>query len=606
MSETENYAIGRYELLRSLGKGSQGSVYLAKDPALDRHVAIKVLKTSQTDLNQTAATGTPLEALIASKLTHTNIVPIFDAGECELGPYLIFEYVEGNTLSAVLKTDGPCTIEAAAPLMAAILDGMSAAHTASIVHLDLNPRNVLLDSNGTPRIMDFGLSRFASFVPTSGDVATGTLRYMAPEHFLGQPLGSWTDVFALGSTFYELVTGHRAMRGGSVDEIRQNIIDVKVDLQPLNELEHGKPFAKFIAGALEADERGRYPDGAAMREAFDLLLGECGLSAASSGTQHSTIEFLLRRMQRKQDFPTISTTLADINRLTSNDSDASADKLANVILRDLALTSKLLKLVNSAFYGVRTAEISSISQAVVYLGVDTVRMTANSLMLFGHLKGDSAALKDSMIRSFLSGLVSRHLAQRARMAGAEEAFICGLCQNLGENLVIYYFPDEYDEIDAQSAARSIDKAAAARGVLGVTFAELGAAVAGIWGLPAPIVAAVKGLPAGRILPPVDEDEKMTGFAVFANCLCEVFQTHPMDEVDGELASLLEQFSRRIDMDADYTFKLVNAAFEKLKQYSQVFEIDVDRSIYCQGISNWLLYRTELLADSAPQTAEGRA
>lgn len=589
MSKTQTYTIGRFEVLRTLGKGSQGSVYLAKDPTLDRLVAIKVITAADTGLAMRSDNGTPLEGVIASKVNHPNIVPIFDAGECDIGPYLIFEYVEGEPLSDVLKKNGPYTVSEAAPLFSAILKALGTAHAAGIVHLDLSPRNVLLDKHNVPKVMDFGLSQFASLVPKSGKTATGTLRYMAPEHFLGTKLGPWTDVFALGSTFFELITGHRAMRGDTLKDIQTSIVKADVDLSVLSLDPHGEAFARFLSGALERKQEGRYADCAVMKEAFELFLKEAGLGdrADATGATHSTIDFLMRRMQRKKDFPTISSTLADINRLTGDDASASADKLANVILRDLALTSKLLKLINSAFYGSRSAEITSISQAVVFLGVQTVRMTANTLTLFGHLKGDSAELRDSMIRSFLSGLIARHLAQRARLADAEEAFICGMCQNLGENLVIYYFADEYDEIAALQNEKRLDRAAASRGVLGVSYADLGAAVASTWGLPASIVDAIRGLPVGPVVEPANESEQIRDIAVFANRLCGLFTASPTDSTSSELEKLLVEFRASVPLDDDYALKLINAGFEKLNQYSQLFELDVAKSPYCRALRGWL-------------------
>lgn len=592
MSNTSNQTIGRYVLTESLGKGSQGAVYLAKDPTLDRFVAVKILTTSQAELCKKGHTGAPLEAIIASKLNHPNIVPIYDAGECELGPYLVFEYVRGNTLANLLSRNGAYSIEAAAPLIASILRAMAAAHAAKIVHLDLSPRNILLDERGVPRVMDFGLSQFvdahAGNIEGDSDVVTGTLRYMAPEHFRGDPLDARADVFALGSTFYEMVTGQKLMQGRTIGEIQQRIVTEPVALDTLQGAAHGAAFMRFLEGALQKDRNGRYADCGIMRESFDLFLKEAGLSVdGSSAADHSTIEFLLRRMQRKKDFPTISSTLADINRLTSSEANASADQLANVILRDLALTSKLLKLVNSAFYGQRTAEITSISHAVVFLGVDTVRMTANSLTLFGHLRGDSAELKDSMIKAFLSGLIARHLAQRARLPDIEEAFICGMCQNLGENLVIYYFPEEFAEIDDLRGQQKLGKAAASRGVLGVSYAELGAAVAQKWSLPQSIVATIKGLPPGPLRAPDTSADRLRDIAVFSTHLCDVFAERDAEAVSASLNSLIETFQPSVEMDFDYALKVVNAAFEKLKQYSTLFELNVEKSAYCRSVRTWL-------------------
>ena len=589
MADAETQTIGRYELIRAVGKGSQGSVYLGRDPTLDRLVAIKVLTNKDVELNSMTDDGVPLEARISSKLKHPNIVPIFDAGECRAGPYLVFEFVEGKTLAQTLESTGALPIEAAVPLIDAILKAVAAAHTSEILHLDLSPRNVLIDTDDVPRVMDFGLAQYVSIAREPKETTTGTLRYMAPEHFLGKPLGPWTDVFALGSTFYEVVTGTRAMEGRTVEQIQYKIVVGEVDFAPFKNLPHGDAYTRFLTGALERSQEGRYADCSVMSEAFELFLTETGLAekALTAASSHSTIDFLLRRMQRMGDFPTISRTLADVNRLTGDDVDANADKLANVILRDFALTNKLLKLVNSAYYGVRAAEITSISHAVVFLGVEQVRMTANSLSFFGHMKGDSAVLKDSMTKSFLSGLISRHLAQRQRLQGKEEAFICGMCQNLGENLVIFYFADEFEDINELQRTKGLSKSAAARGVLGVAYPELGAAVAKTWNLPHSIIETIRGIPPGPIHKPAAEDEQLRDIAVFANELCDLFQHMEQDEIDDAMQELLTRFAPSVALEPDFCVKLMNAGFNMLQQYAPIFEINVSASSYCQSVQSWL-------------------
>ncbi len=589
MTENANQKIGRYEMIRSVGRGAQGAVYLARDPTLDRLVAIKILTENDAELNRKTEDGAPLEARISSKLKHPNIVPIFDAGECEAGPYLVFEYVEGKTLAQILKAKGAFSIETAVPLIAAILKAVATAHASEILHLDLSPRNILIDSDEKPRVMDFGLAQYISIAREPREFASGTLRYMAPEHFLGEPLGPWTDVFALGSTFYEVVSGERAMQGTTLEQIQYKIIAGEVDFAPLMHEEHGEAFARFLQGSLEKSREGRFADCSIMSEAFELFLNETGLAdkAHADGSKHSTIEFLLRRMQRTGDFPTISRTLSDINRLTGDDSDANADKLANVILRDFALTGKLLKLVNSAFYGARTSEVTSISQAVVFLGLEKVRMTANSLTFFGHMKGDSAVLKDSMTKSFLSGLISRHLAQLSKLPAAEEAFICGMCQNLGENLVIFYFAEEFDGISQLQQSKGLDKSAAARGVLGVSYADLGAAVAKEWNLPGSIIESIRGIPPGQLALPESDDEKLRDYAVFANEFCDLFYCYDREEIELAMRDLLNRFTPSVALEPEYCQKLIAAGFKKLKEYAPIFEINVASSSYCQSVQSWL-------------------
>ena len=594
--------IGRYEIIKRIGRGAQGSVYLGRDPTLDRLVAVKVLTASNAELNMVDEDGTPLEARISSKLNHPNIVPIYDAGECAAGPYLIFEYVEGQPFSEVLKSRGCMSIEDAVPMIASILKALSTAHGAEILHLDLSPRNILIDADNVPRVMDFGLAQYVSIAREPKEFASGTLRYMAPEHFLSASLGPWTDVFALGSTFYEVVCGQHAMQGRLLEQIQYQIIAGEVDFEPVKQLQHGDAFARFLAGALEKGREGRYADCSTMSAAFDLFLDETGLAnqANAEGSSHSTIDFLLRRMQRTGDFPSISRTLSDINRLTGDDREANADKLANVILCDFALTGKLLKLVNSSFYGTRASEITSVSQAVVFLGVEQVRMTANSLAFFGHMKNDSAVLKDSMTKSFMSGLIARHLAQRAKLPGAEESFISGMCQNLGENLVIFYFPDEFEDITDLQLREGLDKSAAARGVLGVGYAEVGAAVAKTWNLPRSIIEAIRGVPPGALAIPQSGDEKIRDMAVFANELCDLFEHNKCEEIDQALDELLTRFEQSIQLEAAFCQKLIASVFEKLKQYAPVFEINVATNAYCRAVHAWLEAQSEV--DNSEETA----
>ena len=188
----------------------------------------------------------------------------------------------------------------------------------------------------------------------------------------------------------------------------------------------------------------------------------------------------MRADDREADFPSTSRVLNDINRLTGDASGSSAAKLANVILRDYALTNKLLKLVNSAFFA-GGGEISNVSRAIVVLGVQKVRSIANSLAYFGNMGGNgNDTLRDAMVRSFLSGLLARHLVQRSKRGDPEEGFICGLFQNLGENLTAYYFPEDHAEIRELAAGSQGDVASGSNRVIGVGFAELGVEVARVW------------------------------------------------------------------------------------------------------------------------------
>ena len=597
---------GRLKVVEKLGSGSQGTVYLADDPALERKVAIKVLTAADSELAVTDSDGTPLEGRITGKLRHPNIVSVYDAGQSSLGPYLVFEFVQGETLGAILKSRGPFTIRDAVPLISQILDALATAHRLQIVHLDLSPRNILIDDDGVPRVMDFGLSQYVQHIPEDREYIAGTVRYMAPEHFTGGEMGPHTDVFALGITFLELVTGKRVMDGGSLVDIGRRIVKTDVDFSALPGVAEAAAYEKFLKGALARSITKRYADCGVMLSAFREFVRDAELEDAANAetAQHSTIEYLLRRMRKKKEFPTISRTLADINRLTGEDSTASTEQLANVILRDFALTSKLLKLVNSSFYGPRTSEITSISEAIVFLGVEQVRMTANSLTFFGQLKGGSsnALLKDSMIRSFLSGLIARHLARRIGLPGVEEAFICGMFRNLGENLVIFYFRDEHDEIRALVQNDGIDKQAASRNVLGVSYASLGKSVAKTWRLSDTLLAVISAVPESAVCESESRDDRLRDVAVFANELCELALMSDHGARESALHSLLTQFGHGLKLDDELCIKLLAAGMEKLEQYSPLFEINVTTSEYCLAVRRWIDQHRETHRDATAATS----
>jgi serine/threonine protein kinase len=588
---TDKHLIGRYEVVERIGRGMQGTVFLATDPVLDRPVAIKLLH-GDDPLEQTGEHGEPpLEARISSRLRHPNIVSIFDIGTTNGIPYLVFEYVQGQTLRQLLSAHGTLPLERVCALAMPILDAIAHAHDQGVVHLDLSPRNVLIDSDGKPRVMDFGLSQFAHNLQREGDEVKGSLLYMAPEHFQHGTLGTYTDVYALGAMFYQLVCGVTTVDGDSVEHVVKAILNDAVDMSRIPESPFGRAFGEFLQGSQQKNFRMRYRDGAAMRDALAQFLSENPVETrleSASIRSHSTVQFLLRRMQRKEDFPSISRVLVDINRLTNEGGKAaSAEKLANIILRDYGLTNKILKTVNSAMYARAGGEVTSISRAIVVLGFDRVRSIANSLAYFSKLQSASSSvlLRDSMIQSFLGGLLTRHLAQRAKLRDPEEAFICGLFHSLGENLSIYYFPEDHAEIKELVDAQLENKTAASVRVLGVSFAELGGEVARIWHLPDAIVGAILPAPAAAETP--DEHAVLRDRAAFANELCALVNFRSADGQDTAFESLMHRYGETLGVDAEFACKLFAAGLEKLKQNSEILEFDTARSPFCQAAEAWL-------------------
>jgi serine/threonine-protein kinase len=198
---------GRYKLESKLGSGGMSTVYLAQDETLDRPVAVKVLhREISDDVDQLERFRR--EARSAAKLSHPNLVTVIDAGEDGGTPYIVFEYVAGETLKQRIQRYGPLEVDEAVAYAIEIGRGLAAAHARKLVHRDIKPQNVLIDEDGRAKVTDFGIARS---LEQTGMTATGrvlgTTDYVSPEQAMGQDVDERSDVYSLGVVLYEMLTG---------------------------------------------------------------------------------------------------------------------------------------------------------------------------------------------------------------------------------------------------------------------------------------------------------------------------------------------------------------------------------------------------------------
>ncbi|HQO30243.1 MAG TPA: HDOD domain-containing protein, partial [Accumulibacter sp.] len=238
--------------------------------------------------------------------------------------------------------------------------------------------------------------------------------------------------------------------------------------------------------------------------------------------QQSTIEFLLRRMRHKSDFPALSESVGAVNRITVGTTQSISD-VANTILKDYSLTNKILRVVNSVHYRqVGGGDISTVSRAVVVLGLDAVRSIAITVMLFDHLQNKSLAsqLKEEFLRANLAGALARDLAAKTiGRSEAEQAFVCSMFFHLGRLLSQYYFPEEYAEIRRLMTQKNTSEEQPAKEVLGVSYEDLGIAIAQSWGFPSLIVNSMRRLPDGKMRRPTNAEERLRLLAAMSNDIC---------------------------------------------------------------------------------------
>lgn len=253
--------IGKYDILSILGKGAMGIVYKALDPDIDRKVAIKTIRfdlaSEETDTEEIMERFMR-EAQAAGKLTHPNIITIFDVGREEDLTYIVMQLIEGPSLQRLIAQGEKFSVSEVTKLMERVCKGLDYAHQNGIVHRDIKPGNILLDYNKRPYICDFGVARIDTSTLTQSGTAVGTPSYMSPEQVIGKKIDKRSDIFSIGCILYEILTGRRPFEAESITTVIYKIINEEPPA--ISELKKGLPagFEKIVTKALAKDPNDRY------------------------------------------------------------------------------------------------------------------------------------------------------------------------------------------------------------------------------------------------------------------------------------------------------------------------------------------------------------
>jgi len=335
MAKKKQNQIGRYRILGELGRGAMGVVYKAEDPALDRIVALKTIRLGdEVEGRKEYERRFLQEAKAAGKLTHPNIVTIFDFGEEEDLAYMAMELLEGSDLRSRMRAGGIPAIEAV-EIALQVADGLGFAHETGVVHRDVKPGNIMLLERGAVKIMDFGIARMRhADHKTSTGMVLGTPRYMSPEQIGGQPVDQRSDIFSLGTVLYEMLTRTQLFAGDDVNQIAHNVANAEPTPPSRTNPEVPQIVDFIVARALKKDPAVRYQDAyemaADLRDALAEMRGRAPALRSTDGETTHTLK--LEPGSEKLPLAPSASAIARDTRLPLSrvfDSDAALERLAD-------------------------------------------------------------------------------------------------------------------------------------------------------------------------------------------------------------------------------------------------------------------------------------
>jgi tetratricopeptide (TPR) repeat protein len=279
----QQHTIGKYRLVGRIGQGAMGEVFKAHDPSLNRMVAVKTISSSlgtESELRRRFLR----EAQSAARLNHPNIITVYDFGEEHGRIYMAMELLEGSDLKDLIGSHALPELERKLDVMEQICEGLAFAHSMEVVHRDLKPGNVHVQPTGQVKILDFGLARLGASEMTRTGMVMGTPHYMSPEQVRGEKADARSDVFALGSMFYELLAGRKAFDGDSMHTVLFQVLQEEpepirswVDLPPI--------LAEVVEKALQKDPAARFHDASQMLAAVRAVR-----RALAEGRPDATLE----------------------------------------------------------------------------------------------------------------------------------------------------------------------------------------------------------------------------------------------------------------------------------------------------------------------------
>ncbi len=267
--------LGRYEVDRELGRGAMGVVYLGRDPKISRTVAIKTLNYGQFDSHLLAELKERFfrEAEAAGRLSHPGIVTVYDVGEEPDLAFIAMDYAEGKPLNSYNKPKSLLPIDRVHSIILNVADALEYAHEQKIVHRDIKPENIIYNaSTGEVKVTDFGIARITDGSKTRTGSVMGSPLYMSPEQLMGKKVAGSSDIYSLGVTFYQLLTGHTPFDGDSLANLTYQIINQKPKNIKTTRDDIASGTVRIINKSLQKDPEKRFSSAGAMALAIRKVI----------------------------------------------------------------------------------------------------------------------------------------------------------------------------------------------------------------------------------------------------------------------------------------------------------------------------------------------
>lgn len=284
--------LGRYEIAGEIARGAMGVVYKARDPMIDRIVAIKTVSLDLSDAETEAFERRFFrEAKSAGRLNHPNVVTIHDVGKTDGVAYIAMEYLDGRSLRDILDSGVVLPPQRIAGIAAEIAEGLAFAHRNQVIHRDVKPANIMVLASGAVKITDFGIALLPTGTRTLAGNVFGSPRYTSPEQVMGRPVDGRSDIFSLGAVLYEMLTGKPPFQGNDLNSILKQVLSDPTPPPSSHNPKLPRAFDHIVGKALSKDPNDRYQDAHEMARdlrRFDSIEFETAAPAPLPALEHPT------------------------------------------------------------------------------------------------------------------------------------------------------------------------------------------------------------------------------------------------------------------------------------------------------------------------------